>query len=137
MCRLDLPFAGQTYVKHTYLGQLVDQEDPTPLSFCYWLHDPWHRRLPELLHKQAVVLQHSRRLSDSQDGQACTCSAPCLLSLHTWIVVALYLRKYVCDWDKVSHQTRKDILLLLLHIPLHILDHQVLKDAQIDMMMMQ
>ena len=49
---------SQACVKHTYLGQLVDQEDPTPLSFCYWLHDPGHRRLSEFLNKQAVVLEH-------------------------------------------------------------------------------
>lgn len=62
-------------MKRTYLGQLVYQKNPTSLGFCYWLHDPWDGRLPELLHKQAVVLQH-HNLSDSLFRKPCTSSAP-------------------------------------------------------------
>lgn len=37
------------------------------------------------------------------------------------------LRKYVGDGDEVSYQAWENIFLLLLHVPLHILDHQVLR----------
>lgn len=38
-----------------------------------------------------------------------------------------HLRKYVGDGDEVSYQAWENIFLLLLHVPLHVLDHQVLR----------
>ena len=42
-----------------------------------------------------------------------------------------YLRKNIGDWDKVRCRCYQDILLLLLHVPLHIFHHQVLAEQQL------